>query len=47
MSFSWAPMLAVRVGPQAYTVDIRKQFRGLTCQEEDSWARNDPFVENS
>ena len=47
MSFSWAPKLAARVGPQAYTLDICERFRGLICQEKDSWARNDRLVENS
>lgn len=47
MSFGRAPTLPVQVGSQAYAVDIRKQFRGPICQGEDSWARSDPFVENS
>lgn len=44
---SFPKPLAVWGRPQAYTVDIRKQFRELIGQEGDSWARSDPFVGNS
>jgi hypothetical protein len=42
-----APMLAARVGSQAYTRDIGERLRELICQEKDSWARNDLLEENS